>query len=221
MDTHTAVQNLPQNRLPPYILASPFIQKGGFAVFEGLPERNVQQALLSEALEQLQNARTNEVTVPDDEDFRGGCPPRRFLSATGGAVQDAFYHAAWLRQTLYQITGLNLLPTGQHGTYSYYLKSRDHLALHRDIETCDLTLITCLHHRSTAATAGGSLYLYPGHLHEPLATLRRNPAVGSLRLRLSAGQALVFFGGIVPHYLSPLAEGQERIISVLCFRVYT
>jgi hypothetical protein len=203
-------------QVPAYILASALLQRGGFAVVEGLVAGKLQTGLLSEALTHYSFALPNIVTENDNEEFRGGKPRRRFLSAPGGSVQDNFYHSAQTLWFLCQLTGVQLSPTGQHGTYSYYLTSGDHLALHRDIETCDLTVITCLHSR-VGQTQGGTLYLYPTRLFEPLSTIRRNLDQGALGINLRPGQSIVFFGGIVPHYLSYVAPGQERIVSVLCY----
>jgi hypothetical protein len=183
-------------QVPAYILASALLQRGGFAVVEGLVAGKLQTGLLSEALTHYSFALPNVVTENDNE--------------------ENFYHSAQTLWFLCQLTGVQLSPTGQHGTYSYYLTSGDHLALHRDIETCDLTVITCLHSR-IGQTQGGTLYLYPTHLFEPLSTIRRNLDQGALGINLQPGQSIVFFGGIVPHYLSYVAPGQERIVSVLCY----
>jgi hypothetical protein len=204
-------------QIPAHILASPFLQKGGFDVFEGLTSSALQSKLLAEALEHYSLAEVNLVTEPDHENFRGGKPPRCFSSAPGGPVQALFYHSPQVLELLSQLTGVYLRPTGENGTYSYYLRAGDHLALHRDIKTCDLTVITCLHCRSNSKDFGGMLYLYPQYLFEPLSTLRKNLSEGAVGLSLKAGQSLVFFGGIVPHFLSHLALGQERIVSVLCY----
>ncbi len=203
-------------QLPQRVLSSALLQKGGFEVLEGLVDASLQAQLLTEAFSHYSLALPNVVTESDNEDFRGGKPSRRFFSAPGGAVQDTFYHAPQVLHFLHHLTGVRLTPTGQHGTYSYYVSPGDHLALHRDIETCDLTVITCLHSRFSQGQ-GGILYLYPNHLFEPLSTLRGNPQAGALGINLQPGQSLVFFGGIVPHYLSCIAPEQERIVSVLCY----
>jgi hypothetical protein len=40
-----------------------------------------------------------------------------------------------------------------------------------------------------------------------------------LKLRLRVGQTITLCGGLVPHALLPVAEGQSRIVSVLCHQV--
>jgi hypothetical protein len=204
-------------QIPARILASPFLQGGGFGVFEGLVDPALQAHLLTEALTHYPSAILSEVIEGDGENFRGGTPARRFSSASGGPIQDSFYHSPQILALLAQLTGVRLSPTGQHGTYSYYVRPGDHLAVHRDVEACDLTVITCLHSRSNAGAQGGVLCLYPHHLFTPLSVVRKKPTEGAVRLTLKPGQSLVFFGGIVPHYLSPTAPGQERIVSVLCY----
>jgi hypothetical protein len=204
-------------QIPAHILVSPFLQGGGFGVFEGLVDPALQSHLLTEALACYPSAILSEVSKGDSENFRGGSPARRFSSVPGGPIQDSFYHSPQVLALLAQLTGVRLSPTGQHGTYSYYVRPGDHLELHRDVETCDLTLITCLHSRASAGAQGGTLYLYPRHLFAPLSVIRDNPVEGAVGLSLKVGQSLVFFGGIVPHYLSPTTLGQERIVSVLCY----
>ena len=207
--------------LPVLIRNSPLMQKGGFELFAGLLDANTLRLMLSEAVSLAATARASEVLVSDDEEVRGGKPARRFLSVPGGPVLDAFYHAAWLQRFLCQVIDAPLRPTGGCGTYTYYARPGDCLALHRDIETCDLAVIPCLHDCPDPTSEGGMLCLYPDRLFEPLSTIRQSPEQGVVRLRLMPGQTLVLFGGIVPHTVLPIAAGQVRIIAPLCYRVYT
>jgi hypothetical protein len=36
---------------------------------------------------------------------------------------------------------------------------------------------------------------------------------------LRPGLTAVLFGGLIPHLVSPMAPGQVRVLSVLCYRV--
>jgi len=38
-------------------------------------------------------------------------------------------------------------------------------------------------------------------------------------LPLKRGQAAVLLGGLVPHEVLPMSEGQERIVAINCYRV--
>lgn len=205
--------------IPDHICSSPLMKKGGFDVFEGLLDDNTHGLMLSEAMSLSASAQAHEVSTPDHEEVRGGTPPRRFLSATGGNIQNAFYESEWVLHFLQQVTGVPVTPTGGHGTYTYYARPGDYLALHRDIETCDLAVITCLHDDSGQAGHGGILCLYVERLLEPLSAIRENPDQGVIHLRLAPRQTLVMFGGIVPHAVLPVAQGQGRLVSVLCYRV--
>ena len=144
-------------------------------------------------------------------------PARRFRNCSGGPVQDAFYHAPWVLDLLRGLTSPALAPTGPRGTFSFYVRPGDFLDIHRDIQTCDVAVITCLHDGSRAPGDGGSLCLYPERLFEPLSSVRATPDAGALRLRLGVGQTIVLCGGLVPHALLPVAEGQRRVVSVLCY----
>jgi hypothetical protein len=72
---------------------------------------------------------------------------------------------------------------------------------------------------STACRSGGMLRLYPDRLCERLSAIRANPERGAIKLRLMPRQTVVMFGGIVPHAILPVADGQVRIVSVLCYRL--
>lgn len=204
--------------IPAHIRHSPLMRKGGFDVFEGMLDDNARGRLLSEAVELSQVAQVSDVPLSDSEEVRGGSPARRFLSVVAGDVQRAFYHAEWLLNFLCKISGTYLVPSGQVGTYTYYARPGDHLAIHRDIEVCDVAVITCLYDGPEPVGYGGMLTLYPDRLSEPLSAIRATPETGGVRLRLMPGQTIVMFGGIVPHAVLPTTRGQVRIVSVLCYR---
>ena len=207
------------NPFPQPIRESLLMQRGGFAVYEGIVDDNTRNVLLSEAVSLSVKALECNVAISDHEEVRGGVPARRFLNGSGGELQDAFYKAPWLLTLLREITHPSLVRSGALGTYSYYTRPGDYLAIHRDIVTCDVAVITCLSAVSVAPSDGGMLCLYPERLFEPLSAIRATPDQGAVKLRLKLGQTLVMYGGIVPHTLLPIADGQARIVSVLCYRV--
>lgn len=204
--------------VPEAILRSPLVAYGGFGVYAGLPDAAVCGQLLSEALQAYPHATPQESWTADEEEVRGGTPPRRFLSSSAGAVQDAMYESPVMHGMLSEICGLRIVPSGNRGSYSYYARPGDFLEVHRDIETCDVALITALHDNSPPEDAGGALMLYPGRIGEPLSAIRARPHDGYSLVKLAPGQSIVLFGGIVPHRVLPVAAGQVRIISVLCFK---
>jgi hypothetical protein len=205
--------------IPELIRNSPLMKKGGFDVFVGLLDDHAHTQMLAEAMSLSTTARMSEVLTPDNEDGRGGNPPRRYLTAPGGPIQDAFYHSDWVRDLLQQVTGTPLVPTGVRGTYSYYARPGDYLALHRDIVTCDVAVITCLNEGPNVTGSSGMLCLYPDRIYEPLSAIRDTLEEKAVGVRLMPKQTIVLFGGIVPHMLLPVAYQQVRIISVLCYRV--
>ena len=174
--------------------------------------------MLSEALSLLPEAVECEVEInDDDEEVRGGKPRRRFSNGRGGALQQAFTTEPWLLDFLRDLTNPTLIYTGDIGTYSYYLRDGDYLDIHRDIVTCDVAVITCLHDLARDDD-GGRLCLYPDRFLDPLSEIRATPDQGAVKVRVAPGQTIVLYGGIVPHALLPVLEGQERIVSVLCYR---
>ena len=195
------------------------MRDGGFRILEGLIDRPTRKALLAEALRLLPRAVVSVTLQSDEEEVRGGAPARSLLNTAGGELQDVLYRTPQLLEYLRRMTCPSLVPTGTRGSYSYYVRPGDFLALHRDIVTCDVAVITCLHDAGPGRGGdGGKLCLYPGRLSEPLSAIRRTDGQGALKLALLPAQTLVMFGGIVPHALLPVAAGQTRIVSVLCYR---
>ena len=209
---------LPEATIPPVIRESNLMKRGGFDVFEGLVDADMRSGMLSEAITRLPYATDCEVRISDDEEVRGGTPRRRFRNATGGPSQEAFANASWVVDFLRSLTTRTLIPTGEVGTYSYYINNGDYLDIHRDIVTCDVAVITCLNDHVLDDGDGGRLCLYPERILEPLSSIRATPDQGAVRVRVGPGQTLVLYGGIVPHALLPVSEGQARIVSVLCYR---
>ena len=206
--------------IPSAVLRSRLISRGGFDVYEGLFEPRFQQQLLTEAQVQYAQAVACDVAVSDGHEGRGGVPERRFLSSSGGVVQDSFYQARWVIEFLRELTVPELVPSGERGTYSYYVRPGDFLGIHRDIVTCDVAVITCLSNGlAGGANDGGNLCLYPERIDEPLSAIRAAPEKGALKLFLQPGQTIVMYGGIVPHALLPVTNGQARIVSVLCYHI--
>ena len=210
-------RTLPQS-IPAVILESDLMKRGGFDVFEGLIGTTTRDEMLSEALALLPEATDCEVKISDDEEVRGGTPRRRFANGRGGPLQQALNTAPWLLDFLRGLTTPALIYTGEIGTYSYYLRPGDYLEIHRDIVTCDVAVITCLYDDSSLDRDGGQLCLYPERWMDPLSMIRATPQQGAAKIRLGIGQTIVMYGGIIPHALLPLSEGQRRIVSVLCFK---
>ena len=201
------------------IQSSTLMKKGGFDIFAGLPDRNYCGQLLNEARRCLSAAAASEILVSDNQEVRGGRPARRFLSASGSHAQTAFYHDSGVIKFLRTICNAPVLPTGSTGAYTYYARPGDHLALHRDIETCDIAVVTCLLDRHNTGSCGGLTRLYPWRQTEPLSQIRASAHLGAISVRVLEGQTMVMFGGLVPHAIMPLGVGELRIISALCYQV--
>lgn len=191
---------------------------GGYEVFEGFLDQQGYDLMLAEAIQLSRRAYLSEVPVSDAEEVRGGRPARHFRSVPGGEVQEAFYHSPVLLDFLRRLCNTRLTPLGGRGTYSFYAQTGDYLAIHRDIEWCDVAVITCLYNAPRSDAHGGGLCLYPARLFEPLSVVRSTPDEGAVIVNLEPGQTIIMYGGIIPHTLLPVATGQTRIVSVLCYR---
>jgi hypothetical protein len=205
--------------IPQALLASPlFTESRGFRVYSGLPDPCTFNGLLSEAIDSYPSATAQESLEPDYSEYRGGKPPRKLLTSTAGPIQDAWYSSEWLQGFLSSQLGMPVVPAGNRGSYSYYARPGDFLDLHCDVETCDLALITALHDNSAPTDQNGGLVVYPERTGEPLSAVRARPQDGGYLVKLLPGQTIALLGGIVPHRVVPVSEGQLRIISVMCFR---
>ena len=194
------------------------MRDGGFVVVEGLLTDAIVQELAAEAVAAYETAAVNDVSDSGDPEERGGAPARRFASAQGGPLQYGFYNAPEMRETLSRFVSLPVTPTGEVATFSYYVSPGDYIDAHRDIITCDLAVITCLLDNKPGASSG-SLCVYPERILEPITSIRSTPEQDALYVHLLPGQTIILLGGIVPHRLAPVAPEQQRVVSVMCYRV--
>lgn len=175
--------------------------------------------LRRDALASHAAAEESHVVEPDGETWRGGNPDRWLESAAGGDPLQAFYHSPAILALLRELTGREWTQSGAAGTYSYYRRPGHHLGVHRDVDECDLAVITCVH-ESAGARAGpaGALCLYPRRSDETIPELRARPDEGAVYVRLKPGESIVLLGGLVPHRVLPMGEGYARIVAPLCYR---
>ncbi len=189
------------------------------AVLASLLDHDGLEALRRDALASHPSADEMHAPEPDEEVWRGGSPERWLESAPGGDALKAFYGSPSILDLLQRLTGLAWTQSGLIGTYSYYRRPGHHLGVHRDIDECDLAVITCVHDSSrSAAGLGGSLCLYPERTGDTLAELRARPDDGAEYVQLEPGQSVVLLGGLVPHRVLPVGEGHVRIVAPLCYR---
>jgi hypothetical protein len=206
---------------PNVVLArSPLVRAGGAVRVRLLPARD-RAALFREAAACHRYAQAALVVDHDGEEHRGGVPDRWLETAVGGPRLRALLHAPATRAMLRRLTGLDWTPSGDEGTYSYYRRQGHHLGLHRDVDECDLALITCVHDSGSHPEAddAGILLLYPSRVREPLSAIRAEPRRGAIPVRLTSGASLVLLGGAVPHRVLPVGRGHLRIVAPLCYRI--
>ena len=200
------------------LAAGPLGAAGGVAIFHGLPDAATCQALAAEAYAAYSTSDRQELDRGDDVEGRGGAPARALHSAGGGVVQDALYASPWVSEFLTAQCGAPVAPTGNRGSYSYYAQPGDHLGVHLDIDTCDVTLITVLQDDTDPGDPGGGLAAYPARLGSALRDVRAAPDDGIALIKAQPGQSIVILGGLVPHRVLPLGARGQRVISALCFR---
>ncbi len=209
---------VPMTSVAPWLLQGPLFRSGGVAVVEDIGCGNTMAALCAEAQAHyaLADRQVCDVVTSDQCDGRGGVPPRQLSTAPGGPAQDQLYQSPRLQAFLSWLCGGPIRPSGSRGSYSYYVQRGDHLGLHLDIVTCDVTVISVL--ADSSPDDGGALTVQRGSVGVPLSVLRRSSHAGEEVVKAAAGTTVVLLGGLVPHRVLPLGEGQ-RVISALCFEV--
>jgi hypothetical protein len=201
---------------PPWFRQGPLFRAGGVAVVGGLIDSRTLAGLCAEAQANYPRAdrQVCDVVTSDNCDGRGGVPARQLSTAGGGPVQDGLYLSPDLRSFLSELCGGPVRPSGSRGSYSYYVAPGDHLGLHLDIVTCDVTMISVL--ADSSPDNGGALAVRRGNVGVPLSVLRRSPYLDEETVKAPAGATVVILGGLVPHRVLPITTGQ-RVISALCF----
>ncbi|MGH9451988.1 MAG: hypothetical protein ACRD11_15870 [Terriglobia bacterium] len=202
--------------LPKQITESRVYRAGGYLLIPGLIDEPTLRELIAEAQTVRLHARRTALHESDNTEGRGGNPARAYRTGPGGNLQWRLCGSPAMTETIAAVCGIAVEPTGG-GSYSYYEQRGDFLALHRDIVTCDLAMLTCLAQNAADGSAGG-LLVYPKHAHEPLSSARAASRAAAVRLWSGRGDTVALLGGIVPHEVVPMAPRQERIISVMCYR---
>lgn len=198
------------------MVRAPLISGGGVVVVRDLISPPWFAALRDEAAALRRTATEQRKEASDTGGWRSGNPARCLAYAPGGEVQCRLYADAGLSRKLSEIAGRKINPTGDEGSYSYYDHPGHFLGLHRDIRTCDVTLIICLECKH-GPEPSGALRLYPKAVRTPLEDI--TPDTPHHDLDMEPGDAVVLLGGVIPHEVLPAALGYRRHISVLCFQM--
>jgi hypothetical protein len=202
-----------------FLLSSPLVtEHRGFTTYDRLVPADALAEMTEEAREAYWQAREQRQQRRVGDEGRRSHPPRRLVSGGGGAAQDEVYQSGWLRDVLADLCRLPVEATGSRGSVNYYTRAGDFMGLHLDVVECELVVLTVLADRSDPDDQWGAYELFPGHVGAPLSSVRAG-APDRVVTKLGPGQSLVLFGGLVPHLVRPVRDGQHRIVSALCFRV--
>lgn len=204
----------PEPPLAPALLESTLMKRGGCVFIDSMLQPDLLTALCAEANERQDEARHTIWPGSVQADWRGGEPARSYAGVTGGPTQTSIFASPDLANHLSEICGMRVTMAGV-GSFSYY-EPGDFLALHRDIVTCDITLLTCLRDTASGTSDRSGLRIYPAYARAPLTQLRSEAAPAHIDVHLDRGQTAVLLGGIVPHEVLPMAAHQHRTVSIVC-----
>jgi hypothetical protein len=203
--------------LPEGLATSRLMAAGGYLLLPTLIGPQWLEGLADEAERARAAGSRAEVAVSDETETRGGSPARAFRGAPGGEIHWSLHGSPDIARTLSVICELPLIATGG-GTYSYYEREGDFLALHRDVISCDVAMITCIGLREPKQPAGG-LLLYPQRIRDQLSDVRSGGPGAGTPVRLAPGETILLLGGLVPHEVTPTVAGQDRVVAINCFRL--
>jgi hypothetical protein len=204
---------------PPEVLQSRLFAAGGYTVVCGLFDEETLECMRAEADAVRPEALRGFVADSDMTEGRGGSPARAYRSGPGRTLHWDLHGCQQMADTLSRLCGFTVTATGG-GTYSYYERPGDFLAVHRDVLQCDIAIITCLTH-SVVDGSTGELTVYPEFVREPLSVVRAAGKGSGTPVPLDRGETIVLLGGIVPHEVRATCAGQERIVAINCYRIQT
>jgi hypothetical protein len=196
---------------------SPLAANGGYIVLPGWMSNHTLRILAAEANALRSTAERYSVPNSDGTDGRGGSPARAFRAADGGHIHWRIHSSSRVVETLSGLCNTPVEPTGA-GIYTYYEQAGDFLDLHRDEIACDVAVITSLTPNAMGRWAG-ALHVYPRHIGQPLSKVRAAGRLSGVPLPLGRGDTAVLLGGTLPHEVTPLLRGQERIVAINCYRI--
>jgi hypothetical protein len=190
---------------------------GGYLLAAGLIGPKTLDGLRAEADLAMRIGTRSAVAHSDGTEYRGGSPARAYCSAPGGGLHWALHGSPQMVEALSLWCGVAVEPTGA-GTYSYYEQAGDFLALHRDVERCDIALITCLTAVSADGASGG-LLVYPNHMHNPISEVRVAGRSAGVAVPMVEGDTVALLGGILAHEVTPASASQTRIVAIMCYHL--
>jgi hypothetical protein len=196
--------------IPCGLRGSRLYTNGGYLFASGLIGPETLDGLRAEADSARPGGARGEVAQSDGTEYRGGSPARAYRTAPGGRLHWALHGSPQMCEAIAGWCGVTVEATGA-GTFSYYEQADDFLALHRDVDSCDVTLITCLKVRDGAS---GGLLVYPNHMDNPISEIRAAGRSAGVAVPIVPGDTVALLGGIVAHEVTPASASQERIVSI-------
>jgi hypothetical protein len=203
--------------VPVSLVASRIWSQGGYSAVSGLIGRSFLDALKAEAESARPLGQRTSLETSEGGEDRGGSPARALRSSPCGELHRALYASPQLTDAISEICGVAVASTGV-GTYHFYEREGDFFALHRDFVGCDIAVITCIAQRLTEQPMGG-LLVYPNHFLQGLSQVHAAGKAKSLAIPLAPGETVILLGGQLPHEVTPVAAGQDRVVAVNCYRL--
>lgn len=200
----------------PQVLQSALWRAGGFLTLSGFPGANALAAMREEAAVVLEQAERQDWPHANPADWRGGQPIRFLSGKTAGPCLNEMYGREATVEMLRDMLAADLRMAGG-GSLTVYDRPGDRLGLHRDIAACDVTLVTCLWEEGERRE--GALRVYPEYSMRALSSIPADHANAGCTIPLRPGDSAVLLGGVVPHEVTPMAAGQRRVVSLVCYQL--
>jgi hypothetical protein len=202
----------------PRLLETPIWRAGGYLLLPSFPGPESLAVIRREASGILPASPRQEWPHENDAQWRGGQPYRFLRGAGAGPRLNGIFGQSAVLELLNRILDTPVRSAGG-GSLALYDRPGDALGLHRDIDLCDVTLVTCLWNDGVAGDGAGALRAYPEFSDQPLSVLRARRDVEGTSIEIGPGDSAVLLGGIVPHEVTPMTEGQTRAVSLVCYEL--
>lgn len=217
MPTEPVGDDIRNATVPRSMATSRIWARGGYAVISGMIGRDLLEALKAEAEDARPSGQRMVLPISSRTEHRGGSPARAVRSAPCAAVHRALHASTELVDAIGEMCGFAVTSTGI-GTYHFYEREGDFFGLHRDFVGCDIAAITCLSERLAERPVGG-LLVYPNLFCQGLSEVRATGNTSSVPIPLRPGETAILLGGQLPHEVTPVVAGQDRVVAVNCYRL--
>ena len=200
-----------QNLTPPE-------EGAAFATWDVDPRNEFVIGLLDEVPKQFKKDGVRIESTPSEEYVTTGRgAPGAFRMASFGPRGCAVFSDELLLRVLRQLAGTPVRLNKKCSCYLEYYRPGDYIAVHRDIDSCEATVLIYLK-VEPAGSMWPVLNIYPDRRAGPIVDQKRAPLVREpVAVRCCPGRVLMMVGSEIPHERPPLVKSQRVLAAAACY----